>query len=146
MTPQEYVEAAIRTKSNKFHFPFNSRDMTVKSELSIDVLHAIIGISTEAGELLDAAKKYLFYAKDIDYVNLDEEIGDILWYIAIYCNARNITIESLMQQNIAKLMERYPEKFTSEKAINRNLDKEREVLESQPADWSRMEGRFRPGS
>lgn len=33
--------------------------------------------------------------------------------------------------NTNKLKARYPEKFTEDKAINRNLDKEREVLEKQ---------------
>jgi len=34
-----------------------------------------------------------------------------------------------MQINIEKLKARYPDKFTSDKAINRNLDIERKVLE-----------------
>ena len=38
-------------------------------------------------------------------------------------------IEDILQTNINKLQSRYPEKFTTEKALNRNLNVEREILE-----------------
>ena len=97
------------------------------------LLHMTVGVSGEAGELLDPLKKTIFYGKSLDKINLDEEIGDILWYVAIYLNARGITFEQIMQQNIDKLRARYPEKFTSEHAINRDLDAEREALEQGSA-------------
>ena len=37
-------------------------------------------------------------------------------------------IEKALDKNIAKLKKRYPEKFTKEKALNRNLEEERNVL------------------
>ena len=134
MTPNEYVKNAVRTKSDTFLPPTktNPEKAVTAPSISIDVLHAIVGISTEAGEMMDVAKKNMFYGKLVDYVNLDEEIGDVLWYVAIYCNARGIDIGSLMQTNINKLRSRFPERFTQHGALNRNLAAEREILERKP--------------
>lgn len=94
-----------------------------------DELHMAMGMVTEAGELIDVYKKNLAYKKEIDYVNLKEELGDILWYIANLCNINDWDIEDVLEININKLKVRYPEKFTQENAINRNLEEERKILE-----------------
>lgn len=94
-----------------------------------NLLHGAIGISTEAGELLDAFKKHIYYGKELDVVNLKEEIGDIMWYIAILCRELNLDMDDILQTNIDKLKARYPEKFTSHQAIYRDLKTERNILE-----------------
>ena len=140
MTPDEYVKNAVRTKSDRLYVPDSSSGtshLRGGTGLTADVTHAIVGISTEGGELLDVVKKAMFYGKPVDYVNLDEEIGDVLWYIAIYCAARGVGIEALMAQNIAKLQKRFPAAFTEEAANNRNLAAERETLEQHSADMQK---------
>jgi NTP pyrophosphatase (non-canonical NTP hydrolase) len=92
-------------------------------------LHMVLGISTESGELLDTFKKNLAYRKNLDWVNIEEEIGDIMWYISNFCRINNLDFENILDKNIEKLKIRYPEKFTEEKALNRNLDAERTKLE-----------------
>jgi len=92
-------------------------------------LHMAIGVATEGGELLDAYKKNFAYGKEVDKVNVAEEIGDSFWYLFNLCDLLNLDPEDIMRVNTAKLYERYPEKFTEEKAINRDLDKERTILE-----------------
>jgi NTP pyrophosphatase (non-canonical NTP hydrolase) len=94
-----------------------------------DELHMVIGISTEAGELLDAYKKHFAYGKELDTINVGEEIADIMWYISNLCRLLNIDLEEMQQRNIDKLKARFPEKFTKENALNRNLDVERQILE-----------------
>lgn len=84
-----------------------------------DLLHATLGISGEAGELLDAVKKTFIYNKPLDVVNAKEELGDLLWYIALACRTLNVTFEEIMQMNIDKLSKRYPEKYTDIDAIAR---------------------------
>jgi NTP pyrophosphatase (non-canonical NTP hydrolase) len=42
--------------------------------------HMLIGMITEVGELADPFKKHLVKGKEIDNVNIMEEIGDYLWY------------------------------------------------------------------
>jgi NTP pyrophosphatase (non-canonical NTP hydrolase) len=96
----------------------------------LDQLHMILGIGTELGELEDQYKKHMAYGKDLDTVNVEEELGDILFYVTGLCNLLNITLEGVMEQNVNKLTARYGgNKFTKDKALNRNLEKERKVLE-----------------
>lgn len=122
MTPTEYIKESARTESKK-DFP------TFSPDLYMQILHGTMGIVTESGELLDSIKKHLFYGKQLDIVNISEEIGDILWYIALLCRVFNLTFEELMETNIEKLKIRFPEKFTEERANNRDLEKERTLLE-----------------
>lgn len=70
------------------------------------------------------------YNKPIDLVNIQEELGDLCWYLANFCRINNFDLEKILDNNIAKLRARYPEKFTQENAINRNLENERKVLEA----------------
>lgn len=125
MQNKEYQESALRTESNNFE-TIGSRLM--QGEI-IRLLHAGMGMDTEAGEFTDQLKKHIFYGKPLDEVNLSEEIGDMLWYIAIAADALNIDISQIMQTNIDKLKARYPEKFTEYDAQNRDLGKERGILE-----------------
>lgn len=92
-------------------------------------IHMAMGISTEANEILDAYKKHLAYGKTLDDVNISEEIGDIMWYIGNLCKLKGFDFEQICITNIEKLRARYPEKFTSEDAITRDLDAERKILE-----------------
>ena len=92
-------------------------------------LHMAIGASTEANELLDAYKKSFAYGKTLDKTNVGEEIFDTFWYLLNLCRILGIDPEVGMQNNIDKLKARYPEKFTQDAAINRDLVKEREILE-----------------
>lgn len=92
-------------------------------------IHMLMGMVTEVGELTDQFKKNLAYGKDIDWVNVKEEIGDLMWYISEFANQHNFDLEEILETNIGKLQKRFPEKFTTENAINRNLDDERKILE-----------------
>lgn len=117
MTTEEYQIKTARTLAQ-----LNSR---FENEM-----HMALGLVTEAGEFADVYKKALAYNKEIDYVNLKEEIGDILWYISNFCNMLGWSLSDVMDLNIKKLETRYPEKFTDDLAINRDLDAERDILEN----------------
>ena len=95
-----------------------------------DLINASMGLVTEAGEFQDMLKKHLYYGKELDTVNLKEEIGDVLWYCAIALEALGTDFETVMQTNIDKLKARYPEKFTEDSANNRDLETERQILEN----------------
>jgi NTP pyrophosphatase (non-canonical NTP hydrolase) len=172
---KEYQELAARTCANLGSKKLNN-------------LHMKMGLITELAEAIDVYKKKIAYKKDIDYVNLQEElIGDVFWYAVNYCRINKLTlpvmpdalwesqkptytdaeyvnnliefvklsmkpkknISSLMikiyilstylnfdfyqslTNNINKLMVRYPEKFDTDKAINRDLETERKRLEDK---------------
>jgi NTP pyrophosphatase (non-canonical NTP hydrolase) len=95
----------------------------------LDDLHMVLGMQTEAAEIADVYKKTIAYKKPLDFVNIKEELGDIMWYIANLCNMNGWDLRDIMQTNIDKLKTRYPDKFSEEEALNRNLKKERGVLE-----------------
>ena len=93
-----------------------------------DLTHAILGIYTEAGELLQALSRAL-QGEDLDLVNLTEEVGDLLWYFALLESKGGISLTEARKKNIQKLMARYPDRFDSEAAANRDLEAERKALE-----------------
>ena len=122
---KNYIEKAIKTESKDFDKISNR----LQDESMIRLLHAGIGLATESAEFLDALNKVIYYGKELDKVNLAEEIGDILWYCAVALDELGVSFEEVMEKNIAKLEARYPEKFTEEKAENRDLKTERDILE-----------------
>ena len=136
MDNKEYKKQALRTNTPDYcqvAGRLEGCEFDGAPNKMIDLIHASMGLSTEAAEFTDAIKKHIFYGKELDTVNLKEEIGDILWYAAIALEALGSDFESVMQTNIDKLSARYPDKFTEELAENRDLDKERAILEDEKA-------------
>lgn len=125
MTNEDYVNAAAQTD----HPDYMLIASRLQSENTLRILHAVMGMVTEAGELMDAVKKHVIYGKPIDLVNLKEEVGDGFWYSALLARAAGFTFEEAMVKNIEKLVARYSKKFTEGAALNRNLDVERKILE-----------------
>lgn len=97
------------------------------------LLHGIIGIATEAGEMLEALRQGV-EGGVFDFTNVAEEVGDNQWYAAAILRALKTDFESVQRTNIAKLRARFPNKFTEFDANNRNLQVEREILERKPLD------------
>lgn len=116
---KDYIKEAIKTNSCDYE-EIRKRFTDEK----IDMLHAVIGLTTETGELADNLKKHIFYGKEIDYRNMKEEIGDLFWYLAVICERLDISFEKIQEMNIEKLRKRYGESFTKEKALSRNIETE----------------------
>ena len=76
MTPDQYLQASERTE-NKF-----PNGIHLSAEQA-EILHGVLGVVTEAGEIADVLKKHLIYGKTLDKVNLKEELGDVAWYVAL---------------------------------------------------------------
>lgn len=180
---------------------------------ALNIFHMNSGIITEVGEAIDPIKKHIAYKKPLDIVNIGEEIGDAMWYIAnrarlflsaqsllgtwqttnesfnealidfkqrfeielltaqkseqnklitvskflhalnraipdmetikeedcyvlgdavilcVICELLGLDFWQILTTNIEKLQKRYPDKFTEEAAVNRDLEAEREILE-----------------
>jgi len=101
----------------------------MSQEFNAKMTHYMLGLGTEAGELQDELKKVLIYGKEWDLPNVIEELGDLAWYSARILDLLGVSYEEVFFKNNAKLKARYGDKFTEYKALNRNLDKEREILE-----------------
>lgn len=94
------------------------------------IFHAIVGITTESIELLEAMTSAINNNGSLDAVNVLEETGDICWYQAILMDALQANMENVQDTVIAKLRARYPNKFTQYDATNRDLTAERSILET----------------
>ncbi len=123
MTPSEYIQSAMRTEKKEYGFE-------ALGKVTPRIEHAVMGLVTEAGECMDALKKSKMYGKELDTVNLIEEAGDIMWYLALLSDELGVSFEQLWEKNIAKLRVRFPEKYTEELVSTRNLGAERAVLEA----------------
>ena len=69
-----------------------------------------MGVSGEAGEVLEKWKKIVAYDKgEVSPEKLSElskEMGDVVWYIAVFAASLGLSFQSLMDQNVEKLKSR----------------------------------------
>ena len=101
------------------------RDITAELTPSdAHLLHMAIGISGEAGEMLDAVKKAAIYRRQLDIANVREEAGDILFYLTGLLDALGIELQDVITENMEKLSLRYQSlSYSNAQAIAR-LDKD----------------------
>lgn len=75
------------------------------------LLTGAVGISAEGGEFMEIIKKCIFQGKPMDEdtrYHAMRELGDIMWYWVNACRALNIDPNTVIEENIKKLMARYP--------------------------------------
>lgn len=106
MTPNEYQKLAMRTAPKDLY----------PNDLAIN---AALGLAGECGEFADIVKKFMYQGHPLDGEHLKKELGDILWYVAMGCEALGTSIETVMELNIDKLKARYPEGFDTERSQHR---------------------------
>lgn len=105
-TPEDYQKLAART-----------RNMDLTNRESSAML--AMGLAGEAGEVTDYLKKVLFHDHDLELDVLEKEMGDVLWYLANLASEYNTTLTKIMQKNVDKLRERYPDGFKTEDSKRR---------------------------
>lgn len=88
----------------------------------VDALHMAVGISGEAGELIDAIKKWVIYNKELDKENVIEELGDLEFYMQGLRTRLGIRREDTLRHVVQKLSKRYEEGY-SDKAAQVRADK-----------------------
>jgi NTP pyrophosphatase (non-canonical NTP hydrolase) len=92
------------------------------------LLNAALGLAGEAGEFADGIKKHAFHGHPLDEAALRKELGDVLWYAALACDALGLTLSEVMAANVEKLRRRYPDGFSSARSIERDPDESNEQL------------------
>jgi NTP pyrophosphatase (non-canonical NTP hydrolase) len=107
VTGNEYQEAAMRTKG-------------VYADLEDQLVYASMGLAGESGEVSEKVKKAVWHGHEMDYAHLLDELGDALWYVALAADSIGLTLEAVMEHNIAKLRGRYPNGFSQERSQNRD--------------------------
>lgn len=94
-----------------------------------DLIHGLLGKMTEAIELAPLLIS-LLKGEAFDAVNLCEELGDDEFYTQLARSGAYLSREHVLATNVRKLEDRYDGlTFSAEKALQRDLDSERRVLE-----------------
>lgn len=91
-----------------------------------ELLHAVLGVAGEAGELADAIKKHWAYEKPLDINHVREEAGDLLFYLMLLLDECGVSLASVFEQNTAKLARRYPSGY-SNAAAQARADKQEDA-------------------
>ena len=75
-------------------------------------------------QIKDIYKKHKFYGKSVDKAQLINYLSQLYIKLSNLLYAYDINIEDVMELNITKLRNRFPNKFTNTDAINRNVENE----------------------
>lgn len=105
MTGNEYQKLAMRTAGD--------------GDIKYLIENGVMGLNGEAGECIDLVKKWRFQGHPLDARRLMDELGDVLWYVAITASGLSYSLDEIMQHNIDKLRLRYPDGFDAERSIHR---------------------------
>ena len=95
---------------------------TQNSELSPRCMleHALWGLTAEVGEVCSLHQKQ-HQGHALSKETLQKEIGDVLWFLGELCDVYGFNLNDIAEKNIEKLRKRYPEGFTSERSIHREV-------------------------
>lgn len=127
MNASEYQKLAMRTNDRKATDRLleliDDNQIVSGDDLIIPdiggLLNGCLGLAGESGETLDMVKKWIFHEKELDLEHFKKELGDVMWYMAMICEAMEMNLNEIMQMNVDKLKARYPEGFDTVRANNR---------------------------
>jgi NTP pyrophosphatase (non-canonical NTP hydrolase) len=81
------------------------------------------GLAGESGEFAEIVKKLNWHGKELTpelRTHMQKELGDIIFYWMMCCQAMKLDPNTVIKENVAKLEARYPEgSFSVERAENR---------------------------
>ncbi len=110
MTFDEYQKQALTTAISN---PDPLMDKTIWA----------MGISGEAGEVLEKWKKIVAYKKgeisSADQTEIKKELGDVVWYIAVFANSLGLNLDEVIKLNLQKLADRKKRGVTKGAGDNR---------------------------
>ena len=107
MTPNEYQQLANRTLILEPDFEIQPGQVMIAWNA--------LGLSGEAGEVVDLVKKGILHQQGIDNNKLKKELGDVLLYITALASEHNLTMEEIMEHNIEKLKARFPDGYSPDR-------------------------------
>lgn len=97
MTFDDYQKAALVTAVNTYE-PLMEKTIWA------------MGVAGEAGEVVEKWKKIVAYKdgniSDEDLAELAKELGDVVWYIAVFAHTLGLSFDDVMQRNLKKLADR----------------------------------------
>ena len=94
MTFDDYQAAALQTANPK-----------------LDLLYALAKLCSEAGEALQLECKSVYHGKEYCVEDAAEELGDVLWYLALAAQELDMSLDDIAAANIGKLRRRHGESY-----------------------------------
>lgn len=91
---KEYQEACLKTAKK-----LEDKD----KEISLWGL----GVAGEAGDVASCIKKTIFHENKNVLDGARENIGDMMWYVAMICNFYGWSLDEILDENLEKLKKRY---------------------------------------
>lgn len=82
-------------------------------------LNWLIGLSEEAGEVLNMFKHHYWGGEEVNKEELAQELGDVLWYLSAVASHNGIDLEASAELNILKLENRYKSGYSEADSQNR---------------------------
>lgn len=99
---------------------YQKEAMRTAARLHGDLLqNGVMGLCGESGECVDLVKKHLFQGHELDKEHLAKELGDVAWYLAVTAEAIGYDLNTILQMNVKKLRDRYPNGFDEERSKHR---------------------------
>ena len=75
-----------------------------------DVMHWVLGLNGEAGEVAEKLKKIIRdkngEISESDKQELAKELGDVLWYLAVFAHDLGVSFDDIAATNLKKLSDR----------------------------------------
>lgn len=87
-------------------------------------------LTLDISKLTDIEKKYIAYNKEVNPERRIDFVTNAFFTISQLYKHFILDMQKCLENNINKLKVRFPEKFTEENAIDRDLEKERIALEA----------------
>ena len=88
-----------------------------------DLVHWILGVSGEAGELSEKFKKIIRdkagLVSEEDKIEMIKEMGDVLWYLAVLAKQLGVDFETVANENVKKLQNRHSRNLIKGSGDNR---------------------------
>lgn len=108
----EFVDAVTSDESKDFVALSDRLVELDRQGINIErLLTGAVGLSAEAGELMEIVKKLIFQGKPVNeetIFHMKRELGDVMWYIMQVLMALNVDITEIVEMNVEKLAKRYP--------------------------------------
>lgn len=137
MDASQYAEMCKRTECDQIKARVRMYGIRPAVPEPLDLLtpirlnHAMVGMMGELGEISQLLERWVYYGETIDpdelKAEVGKELGDVLWYVALACNALGLDMSQVMEANEAKLKARYPIEWEAARAARENRDTEAEV-------------------
>lgn len=82
------------------------------------LMNCALGLG-ESGEVQNLVKKHVFQGHNLDTWQIIDELGDILFYVAMTAEVLGVPLNEIAGRNVDKLAKRYPNGFEEERSKNR---------------------------